>query len=65
MVTDTDCIGSCNSNYHTVTTTTVSRSKKDRQYNGLMKKHKRANNDPRNDTRKLKIEKHEQHTKPG
>jgi len=33
VVIDTGCTGSCQSNYHAITTTTDAKSKKDRQYN--------------------------------
>ena len=42
VVIDTGCTGSCKSNYHTITTTTDAKSKKDRQYNDQIRKDKKT-----------------------
>ena len=64
MVIDTGCTGSCKSNYHTITTTTDAKSKKDkqynnqirkdRQYNDQIRKDKKTKNDRQNTTQKTK-----------
>ena len=80
VVTGTDCIGSCKSNYHTITTTTApwTRCRKSLKMHctkGVIRSHKlkrerQCNSQQKEEEqttiyRKLKIERHEPHLKPG